>query len=94
MPAVYDRIGTGYARRRRPDPRIARIIADALGDAATVLNVGAGSGSYEPADRVVVAVEPSVAMIRQRPLGAAPAVQAVAAALPDPMRVSTRRWRC
>lgn len=82
MPAVYDRIGTGYAGRRRPDPRIARIIADALGDAATVLNVGAGSGSYEPADRVVVAVEPSVAMIRQRPLGAAPVVQAVAAALP------------
>lgn len=82
MPAVYDRIGTGYAGRRRPDPRIARLIADALGNAATVINVGAGSGSYEPADRVVVAVEPSVAMICQRPLGAAPAVQAVAAALP------------
>jgi len=80
--ATYDRIGGCYADRRRPDHRLALIIADALGDAKTVLNVGAGTGSYEPADRTVVAVEPSTAMIRQRLPGAAPAVQSVAAALP------------
>jgi len=68
--------------QRRPDPRIAAAIAEALGDAASVLNVGAGAGSYEPADRRLVAVEPSRAMLRQRPAGAAPAVRAVAGALP------------
>ena len=57
-PPVYDRIGSRYATTRRPDPRIAAAIAVALGDARTVVNVGAGAGAYEPADRAVVAVEP------------------------------------
>lgn len=82
MPAVYDRIGTDYAQRRRPDPRIAARIEDALGDSQSVLNVGAGAGSYEPTSRAVVAVEPSAAMIAQRPDGAARAVQAQAEDLP------------
>ena len=80
--AVYDRIGLGYAERRRPDPRIAARIEAALGDATTVVNVGAGTGSYEPADRRVVAVEPSIEMIRQRRPDAAPVVQGVGEALP------------
>src|SRR5207237_1069044 len=67
---------------RRPDPRLAARIEAALGDARTVLNVGAGTGSYEPADREVTAVEPSAVMIEQRPPGAAPVVQARAEALP------------
>jgi len=62
----YERNGWGYSARRRPDPRIAALIHRALGDARTVLNVGAGAGSYEPDDRYVVAVEPSAAM-RDRP---------------------------
>lgn len=78
----YDLIGHGYRHQRLPDPRIASAIAAALGDARTVLNVGAGTGSYEPADRRVVAVEPSWEMIQQRPTGAAPAVRAVAETLP------------
>lgn len=82
MPALYDAIGQTYARKRQPDPRIAARLADALGHARTVLNVGAGSGSYEPADRQVVAVEPSAVMVAQRPAGAAPAVRARAEALP------------
>jgi SAM-dependent methyltransferase len=80
--ALYDRIGLGYARHRRPDPRIAARIAAALGDAATVVNVGAGAGSYEPVDRRVVAVDPSLRMIRQRPVGAAAAIRATAERLP------------
>ena len=75
---AYDRIGVGYARRRRPDPRIAARIHDALGSARTVVNVGAGTGSYEPTDRAVVAVEPSSTMLAQRIEGSAPAVQGVA----------------
>lgn len=82
MVAGYDEIGEGYGRERRADPRIAARIAAALGGARTVVNVGAGTGNYEPADRQVVAVEPSRTMIDQRPLGAAPAVEAVAEALP------------
>jgi SAM-dependent methyltransferase len=78
----YDRHGQGYARRRRPDPRIAALIHTALGDARTVLNVGAGAGSYEPDDRYVLAVEPSAAMRAQRPPGAAPALDATAERLP------------
>jgi SAM-dependent methyltransferase len=81
-PHLYDRIGVGYRTHRRPDPRIAAAIADALGCARSVLNVGAGAGSYEPADRRVLAVEPSPEMIRQRPPGSAPVVQASATALP------------
>lgn len=79
---VYDRIGGDYRRGRRADPRIAARIWASLGDASPVLNVGAGAGSYEPADRVVVAAEPSALMVSQRPAGAAPAVRAVAEALP------------
>lgn len=80
--ALYDNIGRGYARYRRPDPRIAAAIDAALGDAESVVNVGAGAGSYEPAGRSVLAVEPSEVMIRQRAVGAAPCVQGSAEALP------------
>ena len=80
----YDRLGRGYSRVRRPDPRIAAQIDAALGDARTVLNVGAGTGSYEPEARDVTAVEPSAEMIGQRPAGSAPAVQASAEDLPFP----------
>jgi len=82
MPQLYDTIGIGYGALRRPAPRIARAIVEALGSAASVVNVGAGAGSYEPAGRRVVAVEPSREMIRQRPAGSAPVVQASATALP------------
>jgi SAM-dependent methyltransferase len=81
-PAVYDRIGSGYTRHRRPDRRIAAAIQAGLGDARTVVNVGAGSGAYEPTDRCVVAVEPSRAMIAQRPPGSAPVILGTADALP------------
>ena len=79
---VYDTIGIGYRRLRRPDPRIEARIVAALEGCASVLNVGAGAGSYEPRDRRVVAVEPSRVMIHQRPAGAAPVVRASATALP------------
>jgi len=78
----YERNGRGYAVRRRPDPRIAALIHRALGDARTVLNVGAGAGSYEPDDRYVVAVEPSAAMRAQRPPDRVPAIDATAERLP------------
>src|SRR5579863_9600604 len=80
--ARYDAIGRGYARTRRADPRFAARIALALGDARSVVNVGAGTGSYEPLDRHVVAIEPSDVMAEQRPRGLAPAIRASAAALP------------
>jgi SAM-dependent methyltransferase len=80
--AAYDSIGVGYAKALRTDPRIAAKIVEALGNARSVLNVGAGTGSYEPAGREVTAVEPSAEMISQRPPGAAPVVQASAEALP------------
>lgn len=78
----YDVIGHGYAAYRRPDPRIAAAIHAALDDARTVLNVGAGTGSYEPTDRPVVAIEPSTAMAQQRPAHLPPAVRGVAESLP------------
>jgi Methyltransferase domain len=78
----YERHGRTYARHRRADPRIAARIHAALGDARTVLNVGAGTGSYEPQGRWVLAVEPSATMRAQRPPGAAPAIAARAEALP------------
>ncbi|WP_305782518.1 class I SAM-dependent methyltransferase [Symbioplanes lichenis] len=78
----YETTGHGYATRRRADPRIAAAIHAALGDARNVLNVGAGAGSYEPADRYVLAVEPSARMREQRPPGAAPALRAYAESLP------------
>jgi SAM-dependent methyltransferase len=80
--ALYDQIGRGYAAVRVEDPRLARPIREALGEARTVVNVGAGAGSYEPRDREVVAVEPSAVMIAQRRAGAAPAVLASAEHLP------------
>jgi SAM-dependent methyltransferase len=79
---AYDRIGHGYSTRRVPDPRIAAAITRALGDARTVVNVGAGAGSYEPDDRPVLAVEPSVVMAAQRPAAALPAVLGYAEDLP------------
>ena len=79
---LYQSIGNSYSAARRPDPRIQRLIVTALGDAQSVVNVGAGTGNYEPADRRVVAVEPSLAMISQRKSGAAPAIRGVAEALP------------
>jgi SAM-dependent methyltransferase len=79
---TYDRIGVGYGQVRRGDPRIAAFLERGLGDARTVLNVGAGTGSYEPAGREVTAVEPSETMISQRPADAAPAVKASAERLP------------
>jgi SAM-dependent methyltransferase len=80
--ALYDRIGASYIATRREDPRIARAIWNALGDAGSVVNVGAGAGAYEPSDRQVLAVEPSEVMAAQRPAGSAPVVQAEAEALP------------
>jgi SAM-dependent methyltransferase len=79
---VYDGIGRVYARHRRPDPRIAAHIERALGAVTTVVDVGAGTGSYEPSHREVVAVEPSLVMVGQRAGGAAPVVRAVAEHLP------------
>lgn len=84
--ADYGRIGETYTEYRRPDPRIAAALADALGSARTVLNVGAGAGSYEPLDREVTAVEPSAEMRAKRPPHLARAVDAVAGALPFPDR--------
>jgi SAM-dependent methyltransferase len=78
----YRHLGRGYAAHRRPDPRIAHAVTQALGDAATVVNVGAGAGSYEPTDRTVLAVEPSPTMVAQRQVGAAPVVRASAESLP------------
>jgi SAM-dependent methyltransferase len=82
MAARYDAIGRTYTATRQTDPRIAARIWAALGAARTVVNVGAGTGNYEPPDRDVTAVEPSAVMIAQRPPDAAPAVQAAAEALP------------
>ena len=82
MSAKYDTIGRTYARTRRADPRFARRIQIALGDARTVVNVGAGTGSYEPDDPFVVGVEPSLTMLAQRRKPAGPAVRAAAEALP------------
>lgn len=78
----YDEIGRDYARMRREDPRLREQIHAALGDARTVVNVGAGAGSYEPRDRHVIAIEPSDVMADQRPPELAPAIRADAAQLP------------
>lgn len=82
MNDLYDTIGINYAHLRQPDPRIARRIKAALGDAQTVLNVGAGTGSYEPSGTRVTALEPSLEMIRQRPTSQTPVVQGCAENLP------------
>jgi SAM-dependent methyltransferase len=80
--ANYGRIGKNYARYRRPEAEIAEFIRMALGDARSVLNVGAGAGSYEPVDRTVTAVEPSASMRAQRPAHLPTAIDAVAQSLP------------
>lgn len=80
----YDEIGRSYTRTRQEDPRVAAAIHDALGPGRSLVNVGAGAGSYEPADRLVVAVEPSAAMVGQRVARSALVVRAVAEALPFP----------
>lgn len=82
MGELYDTIGASYTRFRRPDARIGSSILRALADSASVVNVGAGAGSYEPTDRRVVAVEPSLTMIRQRPRSSAPVVRGSGCALP------------
>jgi SAM-dependent methyltransferase len=82
--ADYGRIGRGYAEVRQPDPRIEAIVWTALGDARSVINVGAGAGSYEPRDRDVTAVEPSASMRAERPSDRVAAVDATAGALPFP----------
>jgi SAM-dependent methyltransferase len=82
MPHLYDRIGVGYSDRRHADPRIAALVRGALDGCSSILNIGAGAGSYEPRDRSVVAVDPSMVMLKQRPPGSAPSVRATAAALP------------
>jgi SAM-dependent methyltransferase len=84
MPTRYDAIGGEYAVTRREHTRLAALIREALGDATTVVNVGAGAGSYEPEDRQVVAVEPSEVMIEQRPPRRAPAIRSGAYPLPFP----------
>jgi SAM-dependent methyltransferase len=78
----YDAIGTGYAETRREDPRIAALIHAALGDARTVVNVGAGAGSYEPRDRQVIPIEPSEVMIAQRDPSLPAAIRGAAYPLP------------
>lgn len=82
QPDRYDSIGHSYRQTRREDPGLAARIHEALGGVRTVVNVGAGTGSYEPRGLAVLAVEPSAVMIAQRPPGAAPAIQAAAEALP------------
>jgi hypothetical protein len=84
--ANYGAIGKRYSAYRRPEPAIAAFINEALGDAETVLNVGAGAGSYEPTDRTVTAVEPSASMRAQRPSHLSVAIDAVAEKLPFPDR--------
>lgn len=82
MRSSYDTIGVNYSDLRKPDVRIGAVIGHALGSAETVLNVGAGAGSYEPADRRVTAVEPSAEMIRQRRGSSAKVIQGCAEDLP------------
>jgi SAM-dependent methyltransferase len=80
--SLYDQIGATYSKTRREEPRFMAVILDALGDARSVVNVGAGTGNYEPRDLEVIAIEPSAVMIAQRPRNAARAIQATAERLP------------
>lgn len=84
MKAKYDQIGINYAQKRKSDPRIAAQISERLEGANSVLNIGAGAGSYEPKDLDLVALEPSLEMIKQRPFDAHPVVQGIAELLPFP----------
>ena len=79
---LYDTIGGKYAQFRRPDHRIAVVLEAVIGNATSVVNIGAGTGAYEPSDRTVNAVEQSEVMIRQRPAGAAPCLRGSAEAIP------------
>ncbi len=81
---VYDTIGQGYIAHRRVEPSWEAVIREQLGDGRVVVNVGAGTGNYEPGDRMVIAVDPSSVMMQQRPAGAAPGVRASGSALPLP----------
>ena len=81
---LYEQIGRSYSRTRRQDPRVGAEITSGLGVARSVVNVGAGTGSYEPGDRVVVAAEPSPEMVRQRQGRTRRVVRGVAEALPFP----------
>lgn len=82
MPTLYDAIGTRYSHSRRPDPRIATVLNTEIGQASSIVNIGAGVGSYEPRDRALVAVEPSWVMVSQRAKSGPPVVQARAESLP------------
>ena len=82
MTALYDSIGRAYSERRESDPRIAAAIEAAIVGCDSILNVGAGTGSYEPASKSLIAIEPSRTMIAQRPRGAAPVIQGFAESLP------------
>ncbi|MHA1547173.1 MAG: class I SAM-dependent methyltransferase, partial [Alphaproteobacteria bacterium] len=82
MESLYDTIGLNYAKLRLPDPRIAQQLDAALGNAQTVLNVGAGAGSYEPAGRQITALEPSAEMIKQHPGANATVIRGSAEDLP------------
>ena len=93
-PTRYEQIGHGYARTRREDPRLAARIHTGLGEARTVVNVGAGTGSYEPRDRHVIAIEPSDVMAAQRPRDRAPAIRASAGPCRYATPAWTLRWRC
>jgi SAM-dependent methyltransferase len=81
---LYERIGRSYGKTRREDPRVAADIHACLDEGRSVLNVGAGTGNYEPHDRLVVAVEPSLEMLRQRQDRTRRVVRGVAEALPFP----------
>jgi SAM-dependent methyltransferase len=81
---VYDTIGRDYVAHRQADPRWEAVIHEQLGDGRVVVNVGAGTGNYEPTDRTVIAVEPSTVMVEQRAVGGAPVVRASGSALPLP----------
>src|SRR5262245_36994946 len=89
---LYDTIGATYTVTRRTEPRIAARVWAALGGARTVLNVGAGTGSYEPPDRHVLAVEPSAVMRSQRPVDAAPCLIGSAENLPFDDDLASGRW--
>lgn len=79
----YDKFGQHYSGQRQTEPEIAKYIHEALGDAKTILNIGAGAGSYEPEDRYVIAVEPSITMRAQRMrYHKVPAINATADVLP------------
>jgi SAM-dependent methyltransferase len=86
MKDLYDGMSSNYISTRHADPRVGQWLQNALGTAQSVLNVGAGTGNYEPPGRRVVAVEPSAEMIAKRPPNTGPALRAAAEDLPFPSR--------